>query len=68
VKRYGERRLPHDKEHIMFALLSYLLGKLVSSDDMRSHSAYLASSGDLANLERRMRHVEEEDRAYSMSF
>jgi hypothetical protein len=68
VKRYGKRRLLHDKEHIMFALLSHLLGKLVSRTDMPSHSAYLASSGDLADLERRMRNVEDEDRAYSMSF
>ncbi|EKS71602.1 MULTISPECIES: DUF3563 family protein [Caballeronia] len=52
----------------MFALLSHLLGKLVSRTDMPSHSAYLASSGDLADLERRMRNVEDEDRAYSMSF
>ncbi|WP_250530395.1 DUF3563 family protein [Caballeronia sp. ATUFL_F1_KS4A] len=35
---------------------------------MLSQSAYLASSGDLADLERRMRNVEDEDRAYSMSF
>ncbi|WP_321798346.1 DUF3563 family protein [Caballeronia sp. J97] len=52
----------------MFALLSHLLGKLVSRSDVSSHSAYLASSSDLADLERRMRQADEDDRAYGMSF
>jgi hypothetical protein len=52
----------------MFARLSHLLVKMVSSQDVPSHNGYLASSGDLADLERRMRQVDEEDQAYRMPF
>ncbi|SAK79932.1 hypothetical protein AWB80_04978 [Caballeronia pedi] len=52
----------------MFAILSHLLGKLVSRGDLPSSRAYLASSSDMADLERRMRQVDNDDRAYSMAF
>jgi hypothetical protein len=68
VTQYGERRLLHDKEHIMFARLSHFLGKMVPGHDVSSHSDYLASSSDLADLERRMRQVDEEEHAYRMPF
>jgi hypothetical protein len=68
VTQYGERRLLYDKEHIMFARLSHFLGKMVPGHDVSSHSDYLASSSDLADLERRMRQVDEEDHAYRMPF
>jgi hypothetical protein len=65
---FRERRHLQDKEHIMFALLSHLIGKLVSSSDVPSNRAYLGSSSDMADLERRMRQAEYDDRAYSMAF
>ncbi|ALP63032.1 MULTISPECIES: DUF3563 family protein [Paraburkholderia] len=52
----------------MFARISHLLGKMVASRDVSLHGDYLASSSDLADLERRMRQVDEEDHAYRMPF
>ena len=50
----------------MFERLSKSLGSFFSTHD--THDEYLSSSSDLADLERRMRQVEEEDHAYSMHF
>ncbi|AMV42606.1 transcriptional regulator [Paraburkholderia caribensis] len=41
---------------------------MVASRDVSLHGDYLASSSDLADLERRMRQVDEEDHAYRMPF
>jgi hypothetical protein len=41
---------------------------MVPGHDVSSHSDYLASSSDLADLERRMRQVDEEEHAYRMPF
>ncbi|SAL03610.1 DUF3563 family protein [Caballeronia ptereochthonis] len=51
----------------MFERLSKSLGSLFSDHDV-ARDDYLASSGDLADLERRMRQIDEEDHAYSMHF
>jgi hypothetical protein len=53
-----------NKEPIMSALLSRFFSNLFSRDQ----AAYLESSTDLAELERRMREIDAEDHAYSMSF
>jgi hypothetical protein len=50
----------------MFERFSQSLGSFFSSHD--AHGEYLSSSHDLADLERRMRQIEEEDHAYSMHF
>jgi hypothetical protein len=50
----------------MFERFSKSLGSLFSSHD--AHDDYLSSSADLADLERRMRVIEEEDHTYSMHF
>ncbi|MBC8637781.1 DUF3563 family protein [Caballeronia sp. EK] len=53
----------------MFERLSQSIDNLFSirtTDDLRD--AYLASSNDLADLERRMRQVETQDHDYSMYF
>jgi hypothetical protein len=53
----------------MFARLSLSIDNLLSihtPDEARD--AYLASSSDLADLERRMRQVETQDHDYSMYF
>ena len=47
----------------MFARISHLLGKMVASRDVSLHGDYLASSSDLADLERRMRQIEAADQA-----
>ena len=53
----------------MFDRLSKSFGNLFSARSAHdARDAYLASSTDLADLERRMRQVEEEDHAYSMHF
>ena len=53
----------------MFERLSHSLDSLFSSHSMHdARDAYLASSSDLADLERRMRQVETEDHDYSMHF
>ncbi|WP_109481457.1 DUF3563 family protein [Paraburkholderia sp. C35] len=52
----------------MFARLSNFFEKMVSGNDVSVCNAYLASSSDLADLERRMRQVDEEDHAYRMPF
>jgi len=52
----------------MFARLSHLFGQMVSGRDCSAHNAYLSSSMDLADLERRMRQVDEDDHAYRMPF
>ncbi|GAB5094481.1 transcriptional regulator [Caballeronia sp. LP006] len=44
------------------------LSRFFSATDDHSHDDYFASSGDHAELERRMRQVEESDHAYSMTF
>jgi hypothetical protein len=49
----------------MFALLSNLFH---TNDDTHAHDAYFGDSADLADLERRMRRVDEEDHAYSLHF
>jgi hypothetical protein len=48
----------------MFAILYALFFR--KQDE--SHDAYLKESTDLADLERRMRQVDEADRAYSLGF
>ncbi|AET92110.1 MULTISPECIES: DUF3563 family protein [Caballeronia] len=50
----------------MFERLSQSVGSFFSMHD--AHDDYLASSSDLADLERRMRQVETEDHDYSMHF
>ena len=50
----------------MFERFSKSLGSFFSMHD--AHDDYLASSSDLADLERRMRQVETEDHDYSMHF
>jgi hypothetical protein len=54
------------KEHIMFAALSEKLGALffVSHHDKRE--AYLASSSDLVDLERRMHHLDSGGHAFGL--
>jgi hypothetical protein len=54
----------------MFARLSDALGHLFSfsSNGDQSHDEYFASSSDLADLERRMRRIDEQDHAYGMHF
>lgn len=50
----------------MFERFSKSLGSFFSSHDAQED--YLSSSTDLADLERRMRQVEEQDHSYSMHF
>jgi hypothetical protein len=50
----------------MFALFSYLFRPRKETNETRDD--YLKSSTDLADLERRMRQVDEADHAYSLSF
>lgn len=50
----------------MFERLSKSFGSFFSTHD--ANDDYLASSSDLADLERRMRQVETEDHDYSMYF
>jgi Protein of unknown function (DUF3563) len=46
------------KEHIMFAALSEKLGSLFLPSHYDEREEYLASSTDLVDLERRMRHLD----------
>ena len=46
------------KEHIMFAALSKKLGSLFPPSHYDEREEYLASSSDLVDLERRMRHLD----------
>jgi hypothetical protein len=50
----------------MYALFSYLFRPRKDEDETRDD--YLKSSTDLADLERRMRQVDEADHSYRMSF
>ena len=52
----------------MFARLTQLFGKTVSRKEVIPHSDYLDSSGDLADLERCMRQVDENDHTYRVPF
>ncbi|WP_050451513.1 DUF3563 family protein [Candidatus Burkholderia verschuerenii] len=52
----------------MFARLSNAVVHLFSTQRDHAHDAYFASSSDLADLERCMRQVDEDDHAYSMRF
>jgi hypothetical protein len=47
------------KEHIMLTELAHRLGTLFTETRDRERDAYLASSTDLAELERRMRHLDD---------
>lgn len=52
----------------MFERLSHTLSQTFFTRHADSHDDYLASAGDHAQLERRMRQIEEEDHSYSLSF
>jgi hypothetical protein len=53
----------------MFARLYQCIGRLLSgSSNQPAHDAYFASASDLAELERRMRQVDEDDHAYRLSY
>ncbi|WP_250453765.1 DUF3563 family protein [Caballeronia sp. ATUFL_M2_KS44] len=52
----------------MFERISKSLGELIFSRHDASTDAYFASSSDLADLERRMRHVENEAPRYTLPF
>jgi hypothetical protein len=55
----------------MFARLYQSIGRLLSASDERTpnrHDTFFASSSDLADLERRMRQVDEDDHAYRLSY
>jgi hypothetical protein len=54
------------KEHIMFAALSERLGSLFFSFHHDEREAYLASSTDLVDLERRMRHLDSAGYPFSL--
>jgi hypothetical protein len=55
-------------EPIMFERLSQSLVEFFSSRRNAGTDAYFASSTDLADLERRMRHVEQEAPSYTLPF
>jgi hypothetical protein len=52
----------------MFARLSNAVVHLFSTRHDQAHDAYLASSSDLADLERRMRQIDCDDHVYGMRF
>jgi hypothetical protein len=54
------------KEHIMFAILCEKLGSLFLPSHYDEREAYLASSSDLADLERRMRHFDSGSYSFSL--
>jgi hypothetical protein len=54
------------KEHIMFAALSKQLESLFSPSHFDQHEAYLSSSSDLEDLERRMRHLDRGGNPFSL--
>jgi hypothetical protein len=54
------------EEHIMFAALAEKLGSLFASTHYDEREEYLASSSDLGDLERRMRHLDSGDYPFSL--
>jgi Protein of unknown function (DUF3563) len=54
------------KEHIMFAAFSEKLHSFFSPSHDDEREAYLASSSDLVDLERRMRHLDNGSYPFSM--
>ena len=50
----------------MFAALSEKLGSWFSPSHYEARDAYLASSSDLADLERRVRHLDSSDYPFSL--
>jgi hypothetical protein len=54
------------KERTMFAALSGMLGSLFSPFHYNEREDYLASSTDLVDLERRMRHLDNDGYPFSL--
>jgi hypothetical protein len=51
-------------EHTMFAFLLHQVASFFERAEQRRRDAYLGSSSDLADLERRMRAVDADGRAF----
>jgi hypothetical protein len=56
------------KEPIMFARLTRFIAHPFADKGDHAHDAFLSASPDIADLERRMRQIDEDDHAYGMHF